>query len=113
MAPTITQGRMFRTEDWKGYWAYGVGAMQWRHVFDQNGLGPVRALIVQLPRVGIPEGDPHRLFVERQPDDWASPGPVKSWDGDLERPTLTPSIQTLPAEGGWHGYITAGNLVDA
>ena len=109
----MIQGRMFRTGDWDGFWAYGVGAMQWRDIRDQNSLGPVRALIVLLPRVGIPEGEPHRLYVERQPDNWASPGPNKVWDGDLKRPTLTPSIQTLPAEGGWHGYITAGNLVDA
>ena len=104
---------MFRTDDWNGFWAYGVGAMQWRSVFDQNGLGPVRALIVLLPRVGIPEGEPHCLFVERQPEDWASPGPVKSWNCDLKRPTLKPSIQTLPSDGGWHGYLRAGNLIDA
>ena len=113
MAQTITQGRMFRTGDWDGFWAYGVGAMQWRSVRDYDGLGPVRALFVLLPRVGIPEGDPHMLYTERLPDDWVSPGTVKVWDGDLKHPTLTPSIQTLPKEGGWHGYITAGDLVDA
>ena len=109
----MIKGRMFRAGDWDEFWAYGVGAMQWRGVFDQNGLGPVRAILVLLPRVGLPGGEPHCLYVERQPDDWASPGSVKAWDGDLKRPTLTPSIQTLPPEGGWHGYITAGNLIDA
>ena len=109
----MIQGKMFLTDDWKGFWSHGVGAMQWRLLFDQNGIGPVRVLIVLLPRDGMLRGDPHRLFVERQPDNWSCPGPVKDWDGDLERPTLTPSIQTLPAEGGWHGYIRAGNLIDA
>ena len=104
---------MFRPGNWEVFYTHGVGAMQWRLMFDRNGVGPVRALLVLLPRVGIPGGESHYLYVERQPDNWASPGPVKAWDGDLERPTLTPSIQTLPAEGGWHGYITAGNLVDA
>ena len=113
MAPTIVQGRMFRTDDWTGFWAYGVGAMKWRRVRDQNGLGPIRKLYVLLPRVGMPGGEPNAIYMERQPDNWASPGPVNGWDGDLERPTLTPSIQTLPHEGGWHGYITAGNLIDA
>ena len=35
----MIQGKMFLTDDWKGFWAHGVGAMQWRSVFDQNGLG--------------------------------------------------------------------------
>ena len=109
----IIQGQMFEIDDYHEFFAYGVGAMQWHSVIDQNDQGPVRALLVLLPRVGIPRGEPHLLYVERQPDDWASPGPVKAWDGNLERPTLTPSIQTLPEEGGWHGYLTAGNLVDA
>ena len=109
----MIKGRMFRAGNWKGFWAFGVGAMQWHSVRDQSGLGPVRALLVLLPRAGKPKGDPHMLYVERQPDDWASPGPIKAWDGNRKRPTLTPSIQTLPAEGGWHGYITEGNLVDA
>ena len=109
----MTQGRMFRTGDWTGFWAYGVGAMQWRSVRDPEDRGPIRVLFVLLPRIGMPEGEPHMLYVERLPDDWAAPGQVKAWDGDVDRPTLNPSIQTLPVEGGWHGYITAGNLVDA
>ena len=109
----MIKGRMFRTGNWKGFWAYGVGAMQWRRVWDQNGLGPLRALLVLLPRVGIPEGEGHCLYVEQPPNDWAGQKLTWAWDGDRKRPTLTPSIQTLPKEGGWHGYITAGNLIDA
>ena len=109
----MIKGLMFSTGDWTGFWAYGLGAMKWHGVRDPEGRGPIRALLVRLPRDGVTGGEVHRLYVERQPDNWAAPGPVKAWDGDLERPTLTPSIQTLPVEGGWHGYITAGNLVDA
>lgn len=32
---------------------------------------------------------------------------VWGWDGDTERPTLTPSIHT---PGYWHGYLTSGKL---
>lgn len=31
-----------------------------------------------------------------------------SWDGNEEKPTLSPSILN---EGEWHGYLRAGNLV--
>lgn len=37
------------------------------------------------------------------------------WDGNVEAPTVTPSIlHDDPAHGGrcgWHGYLTAGELV--
>ena len=42
---------------------------------------------------------------------------IWAWDGDRERPTITPSINCLaekdgqPAGGcGWHGYITNGGI---
>lgn len=38
------------------------------------------------------------------------------WDGNRELPTLTPSILVSPREGfanGWHGFLTAGKIVDA
>ena len=35
------------------------------------------------------------------------------WDGDKEKPTLTPSIRNWESttEVAWHGYLTAGRLV--
>ncbi len=30
------------------------------------------------------------------------------WDGNLEAPTLSPSIKILP--NGWHGYLRNGKL---
>lgn len=36
------------------------------------------------------------------------------WNGDKNKPTLTPSILVHPIEGwskGWHGYLTDGVLV--
>ena len=45
--------------------------------------------------------------------------PVWAWDGNRERPTITPSInclKTVDEDGiatggcGWHGFITAGEM---
>lgn len=33
------------------------------------------------------------------------------WDGDRERPTLTPSING--GAGAWHGWVQAGVMIDA
>ena len=33
---------------------------------------------------------------------------VWGWDGDEDKPTLTPSIN---AQGQWHGFLRAGKLV--
>lgn len=43
------------------------------------------------------------------------PQPVWHWDGNRETPTLTPSILHHPHDGrpDWHGYLTAGKLVEA
>lgn len=34
------------------------------------------------------------------------------WDGDEDSPTLTPSI-LHHSDPAWHGFVTAGRLVDA
>lgn len=39
-----------------------------------------------------------------------STSPVWWWDGNREAPTLQPSI--LSVDTGWHGYMTAGVLVE-
>ena len=35
---------------------------------------------------------------------------VWHWDGDEERPTLSPSVHTL---GHWHGWVRNGQMVEA
>ena len=35
------------------------------------------------------------------------PGPVWGWDGNEDKPTLTPSIHT---KEHWHGFLKAGRL---
>lgn len=36
------------------------------------------------------------------------PQPTWDWDGNLDRPTLTPSVHT---HGHWHGHFQAGRMV--
>jgi hypothetical protein len=51
------------------------------------------------------ESGPDALRIQK-----ASPGGprVWEWDGNIEKPTLTPSIHAL---GLWHGYLKAGRFV--
>ena len=43
-----------------------------------------------------------------------SDGKAWTWDGNREQPTLTPSINCNGPSGcGWHGFITAGKLINA
>lgn len=51
-------------------------------------------------------------FVDRKNPDMAC---VWGWDGNMDRPTLTPSINCIAEKDGaktggcgWHGHITAG-----
>jgi hypothetical protein len=40
--------------------------------------------------------------------------PSWTWDGDLDRPTLSPSVNCNGAGGcGWHGWVRAGVFVEA
>ena len=59
---------------------------------------------------GRERGEHIMLYMMRQPDNWSAPGEVSGWDGDLERPTLHPSI-SVPGE--WHGYLRDGEMEDA
>lgn len=52
---------------------------------------------------GIPVNAPGKPY---HPKGW-------NWDGNEQKPTLTPSIFQNPPDGphSWHGYLTAGRLV--
>lgn len=64
-----------------------------------NGKGRCAGLLLReaLECQGIEVGDGKR------PASWR-------WDGDRDRPTLSPSINCI---GCWHGYIRAGKIVNA
>ncbi|MXY79727.1 MAG: hypothetical protein F4Y94_08600 [Chloroflexi bacterium] len=60
-------------------------------------------------------GELIRIYPNHAAGNWAQPGPVDGWDGNLEAPTLTPSIHVGGSgpNPGWHGYFEAGKLRDA
>lgn len=73
-----------------------IGAFGW----NPSHLG-MRWLVMKLPDGGwcsIPVGPRAPEFL----------GPVWDWDGNEDRPTVTPSVWV---HGRWHGFITAGRMV--
>lgn len=50
---------------------------------------------------------PIRIAVNRGPN---LPGKAWGWDGNADKPTLTPSVHTY---GHWHGWVRGGQLVEA
>ena len=79
------------------FWDYGPGAFLWTEAYGH------RAMLLRSVT-----GHLMMLFMSRQEDNWAMPGQVNAWDGDEEKPTLNPSIVDPM---GWHGFLTAGNLI--
>lgn len=76
---------------------FGSMAQPGDYCFDEER----ETLYVWLPGCGGPDA----LKIQR-----GAPGGerVWGWNGDEEKPTLTPSIHDV---GRWHGYLTAGRLV--
>ena len=69
-----------------------------------NEKAPER-ICLTLPRVGTV-----RLRISR-----GAPPPdpqVWGWDGNLEAPTIHPSIATDAGDAKWHGWLLAGKLVE-
>ena len=83
----------------RDFWEYGAGAFLWKD------LGGNRAMLLLSVT-----GTLVLLFTNRQANNWAAPGPVSAWDGNIEKPTLWPSIVDPM---GWHGFLIEGALVDA
>ena len=107
----IHRGRMFKEAD-QGFDAYGVGAMCWSQ--DDDGT-PVLWFIA--PRIPPMPGRQRqqeyaRLYTTRDEELWRKGAPINGWDGNVERPTFTPSIW-LNDKKGWHGFIRDGDLHDA
>lgn len=68
-----------------------------------------RLIWMMLPRQDNDEGSPCILTVRPTPDT-----PSWGWDGNIEKPTLTPSVFHDPrnpeSPHHWHGFITAGEM---
>ena len=54
------------------------------------------------------------VFPMHAPNNWAEPGDVQGWDGELDadRPTLRPSIFVggSSPNPGWHGFFENGQI---
>lgn len=61
-------------------------------------------LSYQCPRTGQHCGSIRVHLTNKTPRVWI-------WDGNFEKPTITPSINC--GNCGWHGYLQAGSFVDA
>lgn len=62
---------------------------------------------------GSERGQHVLLYTHRQPNNWSAPGDVNGWDGDLDHPTLSPSIGILNDDGSsftFHGFLEKGVL---
>lgn len=106
----IHPGFMFRDAiaDYETFFDYGIGAMCWS--FDAEAR---RELYFLAPCPDAPRGfEVARILTMTDGKGWTHPGAVSGWDGNLERPTFTPSIW-LRNRSGWHGFIRNGNLEDA
>lgn len=77
-----------------------VGEFAWR--FD----GDNRVLVIAIPNVGC-RGWIHSEWTI---DHRNASDALWQWDGNEEKPTLTPSLHAV---GIWHGYVKQGNLVEA
>lgn len=84
--------------------AHVPGSFCWD--FDFPSLGGNRTDEVHFLYVMLP-GEQHRGCIQVKR---GAPGGnrVWGWDGNEDRPTITPSIHHV---GVWHGYLTAGRLV--
>jgi hypothetical protein len=52
----------------------------------------------------LPDGAVSALYLNDSPRE-----PRWQWDGNEDKPTLTPSVHRIE---GWHGYVRAGRMVN-
>ena len=65
-------------------------------------------IVLGLPSVGV-----IRIQVVNGPDSVILNGEIAwGWDGDIDSPTLNPSIDCKCGENGWHGYLKKGELIE-
>ena len=60
---------------------------------------------------GERRGEHVNLYMNREPNNWSAPGNVSGWDGNLDEPTLNPSIGVWNNDETayvWHGFLRKG-----
>ena len=88
--------------NWKEFMRHGIGAMLWSRDAETG----LRTLLVRVPD-GQGGASNIRIFPQRTPKDWAKAGEIMGWDGNVDEPTLRPSVDV---PGAWHGFIVRGAL---
>ena len=85
---------------------YGPGGYAVGFFYEQ----PERWLFVRVPEEGNPAGIifPCRIYLEGEEHTYK--GHWWTWDGNEEKPTITPSLWM---KGTWHGWLREGLLVSA
>lgn len=72
---------------------------------------PVRSQCDRYARIVCPCGCRSvwslKIWAEGDPDPDPGAGPSWTWDGSVDAPTLSPSVD-LKRGCGWHGYLRAG-----
>ena len=109
--------------DW--FFEHGMpGDWKWDSLTHSDGSGPYLVLLGIFPLIGrepagankieLRGGELCDIYMSRQSDDWAQPGPVTGWDGNRDAPTLNGSIYIRGREEvkGWHGFIHEGRMVN-
>ena len=113
-------------ESWYDYFfdAGNPGDWIWTSVIHSDGSGPYQTLTIIFPLVGREPaehnvieqrgGELSQIYVNRDADDWAIPGPVVAWDGNEDQPTLIGSVFIRGREEvtGWHGFMRKGKLIN-
>ncbi len=92
----------------QAFWDHGAGAVCW------NVKGKI--LILLTPCKECPHGyEVSHIHCNHKPGNWAAPGSKSGWNGNLETPSLRPSIRVPNRHSpepvdSWHGFLVNGIL---
>ena len=85
-----------------------VGDYRWSST---DGHGTLLLLVPDLLNEGQAPGvEILLIYPSHAENNWASPGPINGWDGNIEYPTLSPSILVQSGEPGRAGTGTCGQV---
>jgi hypothetical protein len=108
MTELRASGNMFRVDGWDAIWTSGPGAFFFSKVHDgdlDDGTPYIyETLVVRLP-MNVDGGSDLAILPLKPARPRKTPDTAWEFDGNREKPTLTPSVH---CHGHWHGFIRAG-----